>query len=387
MALEEITFTNTNGEEINLSNLVNQMINYYNLKLEVGETKITDFNEGSEIRNLLEAFAICIYALLEEQKEATRMAFISTSEGIFLDKIGELPFIDLERIQGEYATGTVTFTLAEVQTEDFVIPSETIVACSETGLDFVTTDECVIGIGELSVEAPVECLTMGADGNVSAGSIDTITDEDLNTELLTVTNESALENGAEEEYDDDYRERLLSNIRADGFGTQGWYVNLCTAVEGVHDVLLIDDANYTKKVLVNTTVKPPSNSILLAILTTLTDLDNKVLNHTFTVDATTYTTVNLTITLNVVNTILEADLQSQIQCLFDGGNSNAFVTFDGLNINEEITKDRITNAFETFEDVVEVTSVKQGSTEVTTITPSSNGALKLGTVTFVQNEV
>ena len=66
ISLNEVSFYNTNGDEISLSNIVNQMINYYNMKHEVGETVITDFNEGSEIRNLLEAFAIGIYALLEE---------------------------------------------------------------------------------------------------------------------------------------------------------------------------------------------------------------------------------------------------------------------------------------------------------------------------------
>ena len=55
MALEEVSFYNTNGDEINLTNLVDQMINFYELKSEVGETRLTDFNEGSEIRNLLEA--------------------------------------------------------------------------------------------------------------------------------------------------------------------------------------------------------------------------------------------------------------------------------------------------------------------------------------------
>ena len=51
MALNEVSFYNTNGDEISISNIVNQMINYYNLKHEVGETVVTDFNEGSEIRH------------------------------------------------------------------------------------------------------------------------------------------------------------------------------------------------------------------------------------------------------------------------------------------------------------------------------------------------
>ena len=39
MAIEEETFYNVIGEEINRTNIVNQMIGFYNLLLEVGELK------------------------------------------------------------------------------------------------------------------------------------------------------------------------------------------------------------------------------------------------------------------------------------------------------------------------------------------------------------
>ncbi len=386
MALEEVTFVNTNGEEINISNIVNQMIDYYNQKLEVGETRVTDFNEGSEIRNLLEAFAVGIYALLEEQHEETRMAFISTAEGVSLDLIGEMPFINLPRVTGEYATGTVKFTLAEPQTNEIIIPEDTIVACSDTGLDFATTSECIISVGELSSEATIEAITIGADGNVASQSIDTIISDELNLELFTVTNETALEGGTDTEDDEEYRTRLLENIRADGFGTQGWYVTLCENVGNVHDVLLIDDAEYTKKVLVNGKVKPTTDSILLEVLTKLTDLDNKVINHSFTVDKPAYTQVNLSISLNVLTTLPDDDLQTMIQKQFDGG-SFYEMEFDGLNINQSITKEDIKSALLILDDIAEVTSITSNDTEVTEITPSNNGVLQLGTVTFNQTEV
>jgi hypothetical protein len=44
MAIEEVSFYNIVGEEVNLSNLVLQMIGYYELKREVSETAVTDFN-------------------------------------------------------------------------------------------------------------------------------------------------------------------------------------------------------------------------------------------------------------------------------------------------------------------------------------------------------
>lgn len=393
MALEEVSFYNTNGEEINISNIVNQMINYYSLKLEVGETKLTDFNEGSEIRNLLEAFAVGIYALLEEQHEATKIAFISTSYGGWLDKIGELPFINLPRINASYSQGSVTFTLATTQITDYVIPADTILACSSNGLEFVTTTDCTINAGDLTGTASVECLTTGSDGNVSAQSIDTVSGEFVDTELVSVSNGSACDGGADEEDDELYRKRLLANVNADGFGTKGYYDNLCESIDGVHDVLMISASGYTGKYLVNGDVKPTPDTILLDVLTALTDPSKKVLGHSFTVDKPTYTTVgtnsnNFTIAMNVVSEMTSTELNKIMTCLFNGG-QYASMDYTGLNINESLSKETIVNTLEAFDNIVEVTSVKVGSDEVTTLEPDSNSVLKLDTtyLTFTQTEV
>ena len=234
MALEEVSFYNVNGDEINITNLVEQMINYYDLKQEVGETRITDFNEGSEIRNILEAFAILGYAILEEQYESTRIAFINTSYGGWLDRIGELPFIDLPRISGQQSTGSVTFTLSSALTDDYTIPSGTILLSSETSLEFETDGDVVIFAGELTGTGVATCLTNGIDGNVPIGSIDTISDDSVDTEILSVTNEYAFELGLD--YEDDAYENGWQC--ADGFGS-GYYNRIGEAVTGVHDVKLV----------------------------------------------------------------------------------------------------------------------------------------------------
>ncbi len=386
MALEEVTFNNTNGDEINLSNLVNQMVNYYGMKLEVGETRVTDFNEGSEIRNLLEAFAVGIFALLDEQHEATRIAFVSTSYGEFLDRIGESPFIDLPREEGAEAVGDVTFTLSEAQTSDVVIPADTIVASLDTGLEFSTDLDCVIGMGELSADVSVTCLTMGSDGNVGSGSIDSIIDNELDTNLITVSNAEAFEFGADYEDDEDYRERLLESVRADGFGTMGYYINLCEGIDGVHDVLLVDDANHTKKVLVNGISKPTPDVVLLDVLAMLTASDNHVLNHSFIVDRPVYTDVSMTVTLEVVSRVSDSDLLDNLTSFVDGTSFDR-VDYAGLDINDVLTRDMVVDACGLFDSVVGVTSVVVDGSEMTSVSPAVNGVLRLGTVTFVQNEV
>ena len=387
MALNEVSFYNTNGDEISLSNIVNQMINYYNMKHEVGETVITDFNEGSEIRNLLEAFAIGIYALLEEQHEATKIAFISTSEGVFLDRLGELPFIDLPRITGSVAGGSVTFTLAEAQSDDVVIPAETFIR-NEDEISFYTLSDCVISSGDLTGSVLVEAISPGADGNAPAGTVTIFEDEDIDTSLVSVTNSEDFRGGSDWEDDDEYRERLLDNVQADGFGTVGWYRSLCEDVDGVHDVKFVSDATYTRKCLVNGIVKPTPDGVLLDVLTELSDLDNLVLGHRFIVDKPSYTSVDLDISLDVVSEVDEDDLLNVLSRLFNGGNAVTLASFKGLNIGESLRRGIIESALSVFEVVVGVTSITCDGVEVDVLEPDTvNSVLQLGTVSWTQNEV
>ena len=391
MALEEVSFINTNGDEVYLSNIVNQMIDYYEMKLEVGETKITDFNEGSEIRNLLEAFAVGIYALLEEQNEVSKLAFIQTSFGESLDKIGTLPFINLPRIEGQEAEGIVTFTLASTLTEDYVIPSETIVMASNSGLEYSTTSDCIIFKNETSAEVMVECLTEGADGNATVGSIDTINDVTIDTEMVSVSNTEEIIGGTDYEDDELYRQRLLENIREEGFGTIAYYMKLGKSVNGVHDVKLVSNTDsehsYTRKVLVNGFTKPVTDSVLLDVFTAFSDLSNIVLGHSFIVEDVKYTTVNLTFNLNVTTTLDTDKLLHNLTAFFDGLNHDR-ITYEGLNIGQSLTRDYLVSCFSIFDEVVNVEAYVTGqSQQITTIECTPNKVLKLGTVTWNQTEV
>ena len=386
MALEEVSFYNVNGDEINITNLVEQMINYYDLKQEVGETRITDFNEGSEIRNILEAFAILGYAILEEQYESTRIAFINTSYGGWLDRIGELPFIDLPRISGQQSTGSVTFTLSSALTDDYTIPSGTILLSSETSLEFETDGDVVIFAGELTGTGVATCLTNGIDGNVGVGSIDTISDDSVDTEILSVTNEYAFELGLDYEDDDAYRERLLANVRADGFGSVGYYNRIGEAVTGVHDVKLVSDATYTRKVLVNGKVKPTPESVLLDVLVEYSSLENLVLGHSFIVDRPVYDDIELEVSLSVSAEMDETSLSNNLFAFFDGRGFDR-MEYTGVNIDESMSRDKLVSAFSIFPEVVSVDSIMVDDSEVTTLTPSVDGVLRLVDVSFSQTVV
>lgn len=385
MPLEEVSFRNIVGEEVNLTNLVLQMIDYYDMKREIGETRLTDFNEGSEIRNLLEAYAVLVYAYLEDMNEAGKLPFIELSSGVYLDRIGANPFINLPRVMGEVATGEVTFTLAEAQDTDVIIPAQTILEDSVNGLEFITIDDCTIPAGELSEDMSVECLTEGVDGNVASGTLTVITDDGVDTGLVSVTNSEALDGGEDYEDDEVYRVRLLENVRADGFGTVGYYTALGGGVDGVHDVKLTDDADYTRKVLVNGDSKPTPDRVLLDVLEVFSVPSNIVMNHTFIIDRPFYETVDLTVNLDVAVLLDEDMLDTVLDKFFDGGSAYE-MEFEGLNIDESIDKSRLYGVFETFEDVLNV-SVEYDGEEVSVIDCPLNSVLKLGTATFNQTEV
>ena len=251
MAIDDVSFTNLRGEVISRSNLVQQMIDYYNLKVNFGESKVTDFAEGSEIRNLLESIAVDIYYLMEMENDILRNCFVDTATGTWLDKIGMHPFINQARDTGEPAKGTVTFSIPSALSSSVVVPSGTILLCSENGLYYSIESDAVIEAGDTGVSVNAVCVTTGTDGNCSSGTITVIDDSYFNDNSVTVTNSNDFTDGRDYEDDEDYRSRLLAFVRQDDFGSLGYYKSLCESVDGVHDVVLIDDASYTKKVLVN----------------------------------------------------------------------------------------------------------------------------------------
>lgn len=387
MALEEISFYNILGEEINLSNLVEQMIDFYMMKLEVGETKITDFNDGSEIRNLLETFAVGLYNILEEENEVAKLPFISTSYNLWLDRIGENPFIDLERIQGAEAHGIVVFTLAVPQDEDYIIPGETILVDSETEVEFLTDSDCNIVAGETTGSVNATCMVDGGEGNSAAGAINTISSENMNIdfELVSVSNPEPFEGGLSYEDDEEYRARLLANIRADGFGTRGHYKRLCEQVYGVHDVKLIDSEGFTACVLVNGFVKPTPNSVLLDVLAQLTVIDNIVLQHKFTIDYPIYQIVDLDVDLIVKAEMNRDNIAEHILTFFDGGESPFQVSHAGLNIDQSVSKYDFEGMFSYVDAVISVEVRESGSsTPISEIVCNENSVLKIGNLNITQ---
>lgn len=387
LPIENDSFYNLIGEEISRESIVERMINYYKEKLEVGETRVTDFNEGSEIRNLLESIAVDLYDLMEDNYEATKIAFISSAYGEWLDLHGENPLINLPRDIGMEATGFVTFTIPSARTVDTIIPEETLLVCEDNDLEYVTDTEAVIIAGDTSVDVPCTCLTVGADGNCPANTI-TIIDEDTVDDTVKVTNNEAFSDGTDYEEDDEYQERLLSAIRVDNFGSIGYYQNLGDNIKGVHDVLLIEDETYTRKILVNGYDKPVSEEVLMKVLEVFSCPENIVLGHRFTVDVPKYITLNLKLDLKVEYEFEDELIIKRLKAFFNGGLTDDGFDFNGLGIGEKLNIHFFYSAIESMDGVLEASAkVLDDGSDIKDITVNATEVLKLGEVSITKTLV
>lgn len=390
-SLNDESFYNILGEEISRNGLTQQMIGFYGLLLEVGETKVTDFNEGSEIRNLLESVAVDHYVILDDQNEHAKITFIDTAYGEWLDKHGQHPRLRLERNQGAEAVGEVTFTIPAVSAEQTIIPEGTLLASTETGLQFSTDYDAVIEIGDLNVDVQCTCMSVGEDGNVVSGSIDLIDDEFLDIKGITVTNNDPFTNGVDYEEDEAYRARLLEYIRREDFASLPYYINLAESVPGVHDVKLVDEVGVSKKILVNGDVKETSDTLLVDVLAKFTDTRNLGLNHTFNVAKPTFVKYSLEVTVDVDAELPEGTFEDLIIKYVDGGYStfDGRIDFNGANIGQSITKDEFVNALRIIDNVQDatVTIYNSSSTSVNECSVDVDEVVEITSVNVTQNIV
>ena len=147
-------------------------------------------------------------------------AYIQDASGENLTKRSrELGFIRREAIK---ATGYVTFSRENDATTDYVIPSGTVVETLDTDpIQFETTESVTLASGTTSVDANIEAIEAGSDGNVGANNIgsmpspptgvgDVNNPEPTGDSSVTDTNGDPLTSGRDREDDSSLRDRVLN---------------------------------------------------------------------------------------------------------------------------------------------------------------------------------
>jgi uncharacterized phage protein gp47/JayE len=164
-----------------------------------------DKREGSVAYDLLAATAIEGELLYTELDALYMYGFIDTSQGQWVDlRAGEL---GLTRKPAEVATGQVTFTYSQ----DITIPAGTrLTTGGDEPIYFVTTEPAELVNGTATVAAEAE--EGGAAGNVAAGRIVALADDEDYADVVSVTNSAPFSGGVDEETDEELIERYKERV-------------------------------------------------------------------------------------------------------------------------------------------------------------------------------
>lgn len=325
-------FYNIYGDEISQESILEDLISYYQTLHDENKTKITDFSEGSEVRTLLEVLSHLAYNIREEQNNTIANHFINSADDEYLDLLGANPNVTLERIEGAAASGLVKFSIDTAATSEITIPTDTSV--NSDSQEYITTDEGIISIGETYTYVPVECVVEGADGNCEIGEINNCDD----FQELTVTNDEAFIDGSDEEDDENYRTRLLEYIRADNFGSRGYYENILLSLDNVHDIKT-NDSTYLIDYYINT--NSHSNNILATTeaIEYFNNNNNVQLGHSFIFQGSILYNLSFTVHLPSDAEVTSDEIQDIVGIIFRGGTSDYNpISYNGLSMGETITK-------------------------------------------------
>lgn len=380
-----MSFYNINNEEISQEGLLNELIGYYQSLNEAGKTKVDDFNEGSEVRTLLEVLSHLAYNILEEQNNTLTNHFINSAEDEYLDLLGANPNVNLPREAGTTATGLVKFSIPDIAIEEMIIPADLSVSNSE--VEYVTVEDGVIAVGESYTYVPVECTIEGSDGNCKAGEI-------VNCEIsdYTVVNDEDIVDGSDFEEDEEYRQRLLDYIRADNFGSRGYYENVILNIPGVHDIKVNPNPTASIDYYVNTNDASISSTVYNKLLEHFTDNNNFIVGHNSSFHMSNLHVVDFTVTVNEDCGYAADDLKEFFYCYFHGGNMKNYPLFyDGLSMGTVADSTTILDTMqEYFSSItsVEISNISNTyngntSTNFSFQTTAAYSAYSLGTVTVV----
>lgn len=159
-------------------------------------TRLTDFNEGSTNRTILESVAWVIKEIVLD----FFLAFRNELKNFIYDAFAFSPK------DAEKAIATVRFTADEAPVADIIIPLNTTVE-TEDGVGFVTTEEGVLLAGNTTTaDIPVIAVVAGSSGNVRVATITSIVT--AISGISTVTNAIPATGGTDAESEDEQRDRF-----------------------------------------------------------------------------------------------------------------------------------------------------------------------------------
>lgn len=172
-------------------------------------------------RLYIDQIAYAVTRLQMGIQNAGEQLLVRFAKGPILDYLGEL--VATPRLLAVPARCALRFSMPATVQQSLLIRAGTRVSTQDAKLAFLTDQDVIIPAGQTQVSVTATCLTAGELGNGWAvGQISSIGNPPASG--LTATNTSVTADGAEDEEDDRYRERIILAPEAfSNAGSRGAY--------------------------------------------------------------------------------------------------------------------------------------------------------------------
>ncbi len=203
--------------------------------------QITDFNSGGILRGFIEIIARWIYMIYVMLNLAFKRAFITDSEGDWLDlKVAE---VGLERQKERKAEGFVIFGREEAVLENVKIEAGTIVKTplNYKGNDFkyLVKEEIILPSGQTEILVPVIADLAGKDYNVAADQINMFVNPVDGIDYAKNEANWVSVVGLDRESDESLKERYFLKWQSISGANRYAYESWAKDIEGVNQVLIL----------------------------------------------------------------------------------------------------------------------------------------------------
>lgn len=171
--------------------------------------------EFSRILRFIQAIAYGLDEYWQQLEYTYYSKYIDFAFGPHLEHVvAEMGFT---KLAAQKATGIATFSRSTPAPANITIPAGTRIETEDGTVQFKTSEVVILEEAGTEVEADIEALVAGEDGNVAQNTITVIVDSVSGIE--EVINDAATENGTDVEEDDELRLRAKTNFAVSGKGS------------------------------------------------------------------------------------------------------------------------------------------------------------------------
>lgn len=344
--------------------ILNDMLNW----IIANQDKITDFNEGSVISSIIEAFSI----IMEELYIRTRVGYDTNLKNVTYNNF------NFVRESSAKAAGNVIFSRAGTS-GDVDIPIGTIIGTS-SGIKFTTTAVGSITNGNTdSGSVSIEALEGGADFNVPASTITVIYTPIVGVD--TVNNSAGTTGGQDEETDAQLLLRFQTYIGGLGQSNKEGLKTGALTVTGVRSASIVEHfppvSTYNATVYIDDGAGNASQALLDNVETTLIGDDTsdnpgyKAAGINIEIKAPTKVTVDVTLQITSDGSLAHSVITYNVD--------QAIETYiNNLGIGEDVILNELRSVIMAVDGVYDISiSVPTGNTSI-----GSDQIARSGTITI-----